>query len=103
MVVSDLDLKALSDEGFGGDGLDTLAFNVGTGLATSVNRLAEILEDVSGTAPGRSYEAARPGELRHSRLETGRIRGCGWDCRWTLEEGLRETYEHIAKERETTP
>jgi len=25
----------------------------------------------------------------------------GWACQWTLEEGLRETYEHIAKGRGT--
>jgi len=83
------------------DGLDAVAFNVGTGSGTSVNRLADILEGVAGTRPGRRHEAARPGELRHSTLDTRRIRAHGWACRWTLEEGLRETYEHIAKERET--
>jgi hypothetical protein len=25
----------------------------------------------------------------------------GWACGHTLEDGLRETFEHIAKERET--
>jgi nucleoside-diphosphate-sugar epimerase len=79
-----------------------VAFNVGTGEGTSVNRLADILEEVAGSRPGRNHEAARPGELRHSTLDARRLGSRGWTCRWTLEEGLRETYEFIAKERETT-
>jgi len=104
MLVSDLDLGDATKAPLGkAGGLDAFAFNVGTSRGTSVNRLADILEGASQRKPGRSYEAARPGELRHSMLDTRRIQAQGWACRWTLEEGLRETYEHIAKERETTP
>lgn len=99
MVVSDGLLPPEPDAGV--TGLDRVAFNVGTGCGTSVNRLAEILEDVSGNRPGRAYEDARPGELRHSMLDAHRLTARGWACRWTLEEGLRETYEHIARESET--
>jgi UDP-glucose 4-epimerase len=94
MLVSDLEL--------GGDGgLDRRAFNVGTGNGVSVNQLAAALEGIAGYRPGRSHEAPRPGELRDSRLDTGRLQAQGWACQWTLEEGLRETYEHIAKGRAT--
>lgn len=103
MVVSDMGLPAGPDfRTQEPPGLDGVAFNVGTGEGTSVNRLADILEEVSGSRPGRSHEAARPGELRHSTLDARRLGARGWTCRWTLEEGLRETYEFIAKERETT-
>jgi UDP-glucose 4-epimerase len=81
--------------------LDRVAFNVGRGQGTSVNRLADILEEASGNRPGRVYEEARPGELRHSMLDARRMRARGWACQWSLEEGLRETFEHIARERET--
>lgn len=84
-----------------GDGMDAWAFNVGTGQATSVNRLAGILETVAGREQVRTHAAARPGELRHSSLDASRIRARGWAPQWTLEEGLQETFEHIAKERET--
>ncbi len=83
----------------GGEGLDRRAFNVGTGNGVSVNLLAETLEGIAGTRPGRNHEAPRPGELRHSRLDTSRLQAHSWACQWTLEEGLRETYEHIAKGR----
>jgi UDP-glucose 4-epimerase len=95
MVVSELDLSHAPK------GLDGVAFNVGTGGGTSVSRLADILEEASGSTPGREYAAERPGELRHSTVDTRRIQARGWSCKYTLEEGLGETFKHIAKERET--
>ena len=97
MVMSDLDHSHAGPE------LDDVAFNVGTGQGTSVNRLAEILEEVSGSRPGRNHAAERPGELRHSTLDAGQLRGEGWSCGWTLEEGLRETFEYIKQNMEGTP
>jgi UDP-glucose 4-epimerase len=82
-------------------GIDEVAFNVGRGEGISVNQLADILEVVAGVRPGREHQEARPGELRHSSLDTRRLEARGWACRWTLEEGLRETFQHIAEERVT--
>jgi UDP-glucose 4-epimerase len=95
MRVSDLELEE-------GDGLDRRAFNVGTGVGTSVNRLAEVLESVAGSSRGRDHQAERPGELRHSTLNADRLRGTGWSPAFTLEQGLRETYEYIAERRAQT-
>lgn len=94
MLVSEMEVG-------GGEGLDRRAFNVGTGNGVSVNLLADALEGIAGTRRYRNREAARLGELRHSRLDTTRLQAHGWACHWTLEEGLRETYEHIAKGRGT--
>lgn len=85
-----------------GEGLDAVGYNVGTGVGTSVLRLAEVLEGIAGTDLPRKHEAARPGELRHSTLDAGRLRGKGWAPAHSLEEGLRETYEHIANQRDET-
>jgi UDP-glucose 4-epimerase len=92
MLVSDLELGE-------GDGLDARAFNVGTGVGTSVNRLADVLEEVAGSGQPREHQPARAGELRHSTLDTSLIRGRGWSPVHTLEQGLRETFEHIASQR----
>jgi nucleoside-diphosphate-sugar epimerase len=47
------------------------------------------------------HEAARPGELRHSTVDAGRLRARGWAPAHTLHEGLRATYEHIAEHAES--
>jgi UDP-glucose 4-epimerase len=81
-----------------GEGLDSRAFNVGTGVGTSVLRLGEVLEGIAGSAPERKHEAARPGELRHSTLDASLIRSRGWAPAFTLEQGLRQTFEYIANQ-----
>jgi len=82
-----------------GAGLDARAFNVGTGVGTSVNGLADVLESIAGVAPGRDPKPERPGELRHSTLNADVLRSHGWAPAFTLEQGLRETYEFIQKQR----
>jgi UDP-glucose 4-epimerase len=94
----------LSDLEFGEDhGLDTRAFNIATGVGTSVNELATGLEEISGRPPGREHGPARPGELLHSTLDIAKIRAIGWSPALGLQEGLRETYEYIAAQRSQTP
>lgn len=82
-----------------GEGLDARAFNVGTGTGTSVNELADVLEGIAGASQPRDHQAERPGELRHSTLDAGLLRNRGWAPGYTLEQGLRETYEFIANTR----
>ena len=82
--------------------LDAVGFNVGTGIETTVNGLADVLERVAGRTPGREYQEARPGELRHSSLDASHLRTCGWKPAHTLEQGLAETYRYIAAHRNTT-
>lgn len=83
--------------------LEDRAFNVGTGIETSVNRLAEVLMEAAGTRVAVNHAEARAGELRHSSLDTARLRGLGWQPRTGLLEGLRETYAwiHAAEAGET--
>ncbi|NIP57848.1 MAG: NAD-dependent epimerase/dehydratase family protein [Gemmatimonadetes bacterium] len=83
-----------------GDGLDAVAFNVGTGVGTSVNRLADFLERIAGARPGREYRGERPGELRHSTLQVSKLEERGWAPRTDLKEGLKATYQDIVGVRE---
>jgi UDP-glucose 4-epimerase len=82
-----------------GASLDDVAFNVGTGFETSVNRLADLLVSASGLDVGRVHEEARPGELRHSSLDASRLRALGWQPRMSLEAGLKDTFDWIAADR----
>ena len=78
--------------------LDDRAFNVGTGIETSVNELAAGLIRASGREVGIDFAPARAGELRHSSLDTTRLRALGWEPKVKMDEGLAETYRWIAKE-----
>ena len=92
MLVSDLEIESAH-------GLDARAFNVGTGVGTSVNELADVLERIADAERPRDYQPERPGELRHSTLNASKLRKCGWAPAVTLEQGLRETYDFIAARR----
>jgi len=90
----------LSEQEFGSFAtLDDRAFNVGTGIETSVNELARTLMQSVGTSVDLIYTDPRPGELRHSALETKKLREIGWEPETSLLDGLAATYEHIAGER----
>jgi UDP-glucose 4-epimerase len=73
--------------------LDDRGFNVGTGIETSVNELADTLIGIAGSDSRVEHASARPGELRHSSLDASRLRSLGWAPRQGLAEGLRVTYE----------
>ena len=86
-----------------GEGLDSRAFNVGTGVGTSVLELATVLEGIAGDSLPRNHEPERPGELRQSTLDSRLIQSRGWAPAFTLEQGLRETYQYIDHQRAGTP
>jgi UDP-glucose 4-epimerase len=75
--------------------LDDRGFNVGTGIETSVNELADLLMQASERQVKIEHAAARPGEVMHSSLDSARLRGLGWEPRTALVDGLRETYNWI--------
>ncbi|MGH7567632.1 MAG: NAD-dependent epimerase/dehydratase family protein [Gemmatimonadales bacterium] len=72
--------------------LDTRAFNIGTSIETSVNRLATVLAGAAGRAADLRYAEARAGEVRRSALSVDKARrDLGWWPRISLAEGLRAT------------
>ena len=82
----------------GGTALDERAYNVGTGQETTVNELAREMMAAGEREVDVEHAAERPGELRHSSLDTTKLRSTGWAPRTSLLEGLRKTLEHIQTE-----
>lgn len=77
--------------------LDDRAFNVGTGVATDVLRLATVLNGVAGSAVPVEHAPERPGEQRTSFLDVAKARAqLGWRPELTLEQGLARTFEWFA-------
>ena len=68
------------------------AYNVGTGVETSVNRLYELLRDLSGRDLPPEHGPAKPGEQLRSSIDPTRIgRVLGWHPEVELATGLKET------------
>lgn len=80
--------------------LDSRAFNIGTGLGTSVMQLAETLKKVADSDAEIIHAPKRPGEQQHSFLSVEKAaRELGWKPQVSLGEGLRQTYEWFAAQR----
>ena len=78
--------------------MDDVAFNVGTGVETSVNELAGAMMKVAGREVPIERAPARPGELLRSCLDPSRLESLGWSRAGGLEKGLAATYAWIARE-----
>ncbi|MDI3316528.1 MAG: SDR family NAD(P)-dependent oxidoreductase [Bacillota bacterium] len=82
------------------------ALNVGTARGTSVNRLEALMrralaEVAAVEAPPAVHGEPRPGDLRSSLLDPGRIeRALGWRPQVPLEEGLDRTLRWFAEDGE---
>ena len=80
------------------ESIDDVAFNVATEQETTVVDLGRTLGSAAGTEIEMQHAPARAGEVLRSCLRTEKLRGLGWAPATPLEQGLRNTYEHIAKE-----
>ena len=68
-------------------------FNIGTGVATSVNELHAACRRVSGVDEEPRYEAARLGDVLRSVIDPARAgRELGWHARVSLDDGLARTW-----------
>lgn len=80
--------------------VDARAFNVGTGVGTSVVDLARLLQESAGSSAEISFAPKRPGEQQESFLDAGKARMLlGWEPQVSLSEGLGRTFRWSAAQR----
>lgn len=73
-------------------------FNIGTGVSSSINQLARLIIGIAGKESDIMYQQAREGEVRHSCADISKAREyIGFDPRYSLEDGLTETYQWWVK------
>ena len=71
-------------------------FNVGSGVATSVAELHRLCAETAGVDQEPRFAAARPGDLRHSVIDSSRAaRELDWHAELTLAMGLAETWKAV--------
>jgi UDP-glucose 4-epimerase len=81
-------------------GLDSRAFNIGTGIETDVVELARRLKHVSGSGSAITHAPPRAGEQRRSAVDIAKAgRVLGWRPEMALDDGLRETYRWFVARR----
>jgi UDP-glucose 4-epimerase len=74
---------------------DGQAYNVGTGIGTSINTLYRTLLAVTSQDVIPRHGPRRPGDARYSYLDCSRIgQELGWRAEVSLDEGLERTWEH---------
>lgn len=67
-------------------------FNIGGGKRVSVNRLAQLAIRLTGNNGIKPvHEPLRPGDVRHSLADISRAGAFGYEPKYDLEKGLRET------------
>lgn len=70
-------------------------FNIATGVATTINSLAELLQEIMGKTELKAvYENQRPGDIRHSYADISKAKKMlGYEPRIGLREGLTQLVE----------
>jgi UDP-glucose 4-epimerase len=94
--VARANLEASTRELPEGQGIDAMAFNVGTAQETSVNTLANTLLNAVDVEVPLQHLEARAGELLRSAVDHGKLTNLwGWKPEVDLASGLEQTYEWI--------
>ncbi len=67
--------------------------NVGTGIDTSIQELAEMIADVTGYKGAISFDPSKPDGMPSRCMDVGRMKALGWTSQLDLQDGLKQTYE----------
>ena len=91
-------LDALESESqLAGESSDGPAYNVSTGIPTSVEQVASYLRALSGVLVGIDHEPVREGDIRQSVLDPAKAeRIVGWQARQPIEAGLAITWRWLS-------
>jgi len=73
----------------------TGVFNVGTGTRVSINKLAKLVINLIGRSTEPIHQQPRPGDVRHSLADISKTRELGYNPRYSLKQGLKETISSL--------
>ena len=73
-------------------------FNIGSGVNTSINELANLIIDIIGSDIKPIYRDFRLGDIRHSLADISKARTWGYEPKYNLRQGLLETIKRFGHE-----
>jgi UDP-glucose 4-epimerase len=73
--------------------------NVASEEVCSVLELARIAQQATGVEVPLRFVADRPGQIRHSQIDSGLLRKLGWAPRWSLADGMSACAEALREAR----
>lgn len=73
----------------------TGVFNAGYGGSLTINDLVRQIVDLTSSSSEILHAPERPGDIKHSQADTGKLRQAGWAPRFTFPEGLQQTLDAI--------
>jgi len=72
-------------------------FNIGMGKSATINELANLILSITGSKAKPVYQEPRPGDIRHSVADISKAKGFGYEPKYKLEEGLRQTIKELKR------
>jgi UDP-glucose 4-epimerase len=66
-------------------------FNIGGGESITINRLAKTIIEAMGRDMKPVYQEQRAGDVRHSLADISKIRRLGYNPKYSVDDGLKET------------
>lgn len=88
------------EQGQAPNSIDDQAYNIGTGVGTSVNELFGELAEITGFQGRASFGPERKGELKKIFLDVSKAeRGLSWKPQVTLSSGLKRTVDFFRERR----
>lgn len=71
--------------------------NVGTGIDVTIKELAETIVEVVGFKGELKFDTSKPDGTPRKLLNVDRLKKLGWQAKYSLKEGLTETYQWYLK------
>jgi UDP-glucose 4-epimerase len=76
----------------------TGVFNLGNSQRVTINELTKLIRNIAKRSDVKPvYDKPRPGDIVHSLADTSKARAFGYNPRYTLEQGLKETVEFFSR------
>ena len=75
-------------------------FNLGNSQRVTINELTKLIRNIAKRSDVKPiFDKPRPGDIVHSLADTSKAKAFGYNPRYTLEQGLKETVEFFNKAR----